>query len=160
VPETSLERIIFALGLFVIAGMAILIPFAGSSDSVTNAPPGATTVARPAAATTSFSSLIGQEPATTQTHAQPAPSGLKLQLTSSRADSWIEIRSDSAQGKVLFVGIMTQGEARSFRGSKLYARFGNAGSLDARLNGMALPLQPGTYSALVTSRGLKQVSAG
>jgi hypothetical protein len=55
---------------------------------------------------------------------------------------------------------MTQGEARSFRGSKFYARFGNAASLDARLDGVALQLQPGTYSALVTSRGLEQVSAG
>ena len=162
VPETRLERIIFALGVLAIAGIAVLIAFARSSDSATSAPAAARTAAtRPAAA--SFSTTMGQEPPTTQTqtqtHAQ-ASSGVTLRLTASRADTWVEIRSGSARGKVLFIGIMTEGEARSFRGSKLYARFGNAGSLDARLDGVALQLQPGTYSALVTSRGLEQVSAG
>jgi RodZ C-terminal domain len=164
VPETRLERIIFALGLVAIAGIAVLIAFAHASDSATSAPAaGSTTATRPAA--TSFSTPMRQKPATTRaqtrtrTHAQ-ASSGVRLRLTASRADSWVEIRSGSAQGKVLFVGVMTEGEARSFRGSKLYARFGSAGSFDARLDGVALQLQPGTYSALVTSRGLEQVSAG
>jgi hypothetical protein len=160
VPETRLERIIFALGLFAIAGIAVLIAFARASDSATSAPAaGSTTATRPAA--TSLSTTIRQEPATTRARTgTQASSVVRLRLTASRADSWVEIRSGSAQGKVLFVGVMTEGEARSFRGSKLYVRFGNAGSFDARLDGVALQLRPGTYSALVTSRGLEQVSAG
>ena len=54
---------------------------------------------------------------------------------------------------------MGQGSVRSFRAPRLYARFGQAGSLDARLNGTALRLPPGTYSALITRRGLETVSA-
>jgi hypothetical protein len=163
VPETRLERIIFALGLFAIAGIAVLIAFAHSGDSATSATTtpakGSTTATRRAA--TPVSPTTRQEPATTQTqtHAR-APSGVRLRLTAARADSWVEIRSGSAGGKVLFVGLMTEGEARSFRSSKLYARFGAAGSFDARLDGVPLHLPPGTYSALVTRRGLEQISAG
>ena len=110
--------------------------------------------------TTSKASGGQRTRAATKTGPQSRPSDVSLQLTAARAESWVEIRSGSAQGKVLFVGIMDDGSVQSFRAPSLYARFGQAGSLDARMNGAALRLPPGTYSTLITPRGLKGVPTG
>jgi len=157
VPETRAERIIFALGLCVAAGIAVLIVFARDGDSATSRPPAAAAprvaVDESAAATTS--SLAPKQ--------KPTPrrrQAVSLRLTAARADSWVEVRSESASGKVLFVGIVTQGKTRSFNDSRLYVRFGNATAFDARLEGAPLRLRPGTYSALVTRRGLEDATRG
>ncbi len=64
------------------------------------------------------------------------------------------MRSGSAAGTVLFSGTLTRGTTRVFRAPRLWIRFGGASSLDASLNGRALPLRYGTYDALVTAKGL------
>jgi Domain of unknown function (DUF4115) len=164
VPETRVERVIFGLGIAAVAGIAVLIAFARSGGSATNPAMTATTARpaqaahAPAAATTNAS-----DGPRTQTGAQArpelAPSGVRLRLSAARAESWVEIRSGSAQGEVLFVGIMEEGSVRFFRAPRIYARFGRAGGLDVRLNDTALRLPPGTYSALITRQGVESVSA-
>jgi hypothetical protein len=162
VPETRLERVIFALGLCAAAAIAALIVFNRSDVPEARPPAVEAAPARPAAEVTTVPAEAAREPTAVQRQTpRPRPaSGVRLQLTASRGDSWVELRSGSAQGDVLFSGIVAQGETRSFSAPRLYARFGNAASLDARLNGRTFELRPGTYSALVTSRGLADVTLG
>ena len=77
---------------------------------------------------------------------------LKLGAT---ADTWVEVRSGSAGGNVLYSGILAQGSVKRFRDKKVWVRFGAAANLTARLNGRPLQLPPGTYDALVRARGLR-----
>jgi hypothetical protein len=77
---------------------------------------------------------------------------------SATLDAWVEIRSGSADGNVLYSGILPQGSAKRFRSTRLWASFGAASNLTARLNGKPLHLPPGTYSALVGARGLRPLA--
>jgi hypothetical protein len=165
VPETRVERVLFGLGVAAIVAIAVLIYFARSGDSATN-PSTTNRIAQPAPAAIAPAAKTSKEsgPQAGQTETQTRPTsrstGVTLELIAARAESWVEIRSGSAQGAILFAGIMEQGSEQSFRAPRLYARFGSAGSLDARVNDAELRLQPGTYSALITRGGLETVSAG
>jgi hypothetical protein len=128
----------------------------GDDDAPASPSPAAVAAVRPAAKAVTRGPTEIREPQPPRRRA----SGVTLQLSAARSDSWVELRSSSAQGDVLFTGLITLGETRSFRAPRLYARFGNASALDARLNGKRLGLQPGTYSALVTPRGLADVTPG
>lgn len=109
------------------------------------------------AATTTAETTTASE-TTAETTAGPAPprteSGITLRLRAN-ADTWVEIRAESADGDVLYSGILPQGNAKRFRRTQMWASFGAASNLTARLNGNPLQLPPGTYSALVTTRGLQ-----
>jgi hypothetical protein len=65
------------------------------------------------------------------------------------------VRSVSAQGPVLFEGVLTAGAIRRFAGSRLWLRVGAGANLDARVNGRPLNLLAGTFTALVTPGGLR-----
>ena len=94
---------------------------------------------------------------TTAAEATQIASGVRLTL-SANADTWVEIRSGSDNGHVLYSGILPQGSAKRFRSPHLWASFGSAANLTGRLNGKPLHLPPGTYSALVGARGLKPLA--
>lgn len=83
-----------------------------------------------------------------------APAGAELVLTASRGDTWIAVRSGSAHGKLLFQGTLSKGSTQTFTGPVLWARFGNATNVDARLNGQSLSLPSGTVSIVITPQGL------
>jgi RodZ C-terminal domain len=78
-------------------------------------------------------------------------------LTASRGDSWLEVRSSSSPGTVLYKGTLTTGSTRTFHAASIWVRFGAASNLDARLNGSTLDLPIGTYSALFDSGGFHKV---
>jgi len=87
--------------------------------------------------------------------AKPAPQpDVRLRLSATRGDSWLEVRSGSSAGTVLFSGTLVRGTAKTFGASRLWIRFGGASNLDARLNGRKLGLRFGTYDTLVTPGGL------
>lgn len=169
-PETRVERIIFGIGALAIAALVAWIVIQTTDrfetrDTSAAAPPmttAATTMeaAAPATppATTAPKTTTAPETTTGETTAAPEPprsaSGVRLTL-SATVDSWVEIRSGSAGGDVLYSGILTQGSAKRFRSTRLWASFGAASNLTARLNGKPLHLPPGTYSALVGARGLQ-----
>jgi len=74
-----------------------------------------------------------------------------------------ETRHTSAASKQVTTGAAikdaaAQGSAKRFRSTHLWASFGSAANLTARLNGKPLHLPPGTYSALVGARGLKPLA--
>jgi hypothetical protein len=165
VPETRGERIIFAIVALAIAALVALIVLETAADRFntrdTSAVVGQTTVAATTEAAASPSSAISTTPetmtaeATTGETAAAAPTRIASLTLSAIADTWVEIRSGSAGGDVIYSGILRQGTSKRFRSTHLWASFGAAANLTARLNGKPLHLPPGTYSALVGARGLK-----
>jgi len=171
-PETRGERIIFAIGALAIAALVALIVLETATDrfetrDASAAAEQTTTGAATTEAAASASPTMSTAPETTTAPeatgetAAPEPTGIAtgVSLTlSAIADTWVEIRSGSASGDVLYSGILPQGKAKHFRGTHLWASFGAAANLTARLNGKALHLPPGTYSALIGTRGLKPIA--
>jgi hypothetical protein len=163
-PETRGERIIFWIGILAIAALVALIVLEKKTAlfETGHAPGGAplvTTVAASTDAAGPASPPVSTSPGTGDTTTVPKPARatatavrLKLGATS---DTWVEVRSGSAGGNVLYSGILTQGSVKRFREKKVWVRFAAAANLTAHLNGRPLPLPPGTYEALVRTRGLK-----
>src|SRR5262245_26484423 len=102
-------------------------------------------------------STSGERTTATETAVpEPAHARNRVRLTlGATADSWIEARSGSADGDVLYSGIIPQGSVKRFSSWRVWVRFGAAANLTARLNGGSLQLPPGTYSAFVGARGLR-----
>jgi uncharacterized protein DUF4115 len=168
-PETTGERIIFAIGALVIAALVALIVLETATDRFETRHTSATSkqVATGAAikdAAASASPAISTAPESTSApeittgettaEATQIASGVRLTL-SANADTWVEIRSGSVNGEVLYSGILPQGSAKRFRSTHLWASFGSAANLTARLNGKPLHLPP---TALSWARGLKPLA--
>ena len=174
VPETKIERVLFALGLCVIAGLVTLIMI-GSVGGGPARIHRAASVLKPRstrAPRVATTSLLGStttapgQPSTptarplglTKTNArQSAPNVVAMTLIAALGDSWFEVRSGSATGRVLFSGTLPRGATRTFQGTRLWTSIGGGGNLRARLNGAALALPTGTYSAVITQAGLQKV---
>jgi hypothetical protein len=157
-PDTRVERIIFGIGALVIVALVALIVLQTTDRFETRDTRAA---ARPVTTAAATAPETAPETTTGETTAAPEPprsaSGVRLTL-SATVDTWVEIRSGSADGDVLYSGILPQGSAKRFRSTRLWASFGAASNLTARLNGTPLHLPPGTYSALVGARGLKPLA--
>jgi hypothetical protein len=162
-PETRAEWIFFVIGAFAIAALVALIALEKTDRFGTrHMTAAATTEAiapEQAATTTTPETTTAPDTARGETTAAPEPGrvtagGVSLRLTAT-ADTWFEIRSGSADGDVLYSGILSQGSTKRFRSTQLWASFGAASNLTARLNGKPLRLLPGTYIALVGAGGLQ-----
>ena len=163
-PETRGERIIFWIGMLAIVALVALIVLEKTTDRFETrrapaaAPPGTTAAASTDAAAPASppatTSLGTGETTTAPKRARAAATGVRLKL-SATADTWVEVRSGSAGGNVLYSGILTQGSMKRFHDKRVWVRFGAAANLAARLNGRPLHLPPGTYDAVVRARGLK-----
>lgn len=156
-PEARIEWIIFGVGAFAIAALVALIVLEKTDRLATSQTKAATRQATTPAATTMAETTAASE-TIAETTAAPEPpitaSGITLRLRAN-ADTWVEIRAGSANGDVLYSGILPQGNAKRFRRTQVWASFGAASNLTARLNGKPLQLPPGTYSALVSTSGLQ-----
>ncbi|MGH3114840.1 MAG: DUF4115 domain-containing protein [Gaiellaceae bacterium] len=161
-PETRGERIIFGIGALAIAALVALIVLQTTDRFETRHTPAARPVTTAAATTGAPETTTAPDVTTGETTAAPEPariaSGVRLTLRAIAA-TWVEVRSGSADGDVLYSGILPQGSAKRFRSTQLWASFGAASNLTARLNGKSLHLPPGTYSALVGARGLQPLGA-
>lgn len=170
-PETRLEKVLFTLGLVAIAALAVVVGYwydqrgsaAGQSTTSrtaavtgTTRPTGAT-VTRSVSPTTAPATPAGTTTETTTTATTSEAAVVTLSLTAVRGDSWMEVRSESATGTVLYVGTLTAGTTKTFQAPALWARFGVAGNVDARLDGQPLQLPAGTYSALFSLSGFQPV---
>jgi Domain of unknown function (DUF4115) len=163
-PETRVERIILGVGALAVAALAAVIALQVTDRFDTRQTQAATRPVTTASATTDTLGQAGTTMSASETPSGatavsgPAETadGVRLRL-SANADTWIEIRSGSAGGDVLYSGILPQGSERRFRGTQLWASFGAASNLAARLNGKPLPLPPGTYIASVSVRGLEPI---
>jgi Domain of unknown function (DUF4115) len=109
--------------------------------------------ARPIPAPATSAPLVATPAETPAAAATPvAPLG-QLSVVSIGAGSWLEVRSGSAHGRVLFAGVITHGKHKRFQAHRLWVMFGAATNLVIRVNGERKPLQ-GTVEGLVTSHGL------
>jgi hypothetical protein len=160
-PETRGERIIFWIGIVAIAALVALIVLEKKTALFeTHRAPAApvTTAVASTDAAGSASPPVTTSPSEGETTTAPKPAAaataVRLEL-SPTSDTWVEVRSGSAGGNVLYSGILTQGSVKRFRDKRLWVRFGAAANLTARLNGRPLDLPPGTYEAIVRARGLK-----
>jgi cytoskeletal protein RodZ len=164
-PETRGERIVFAIGALAIAAVVALIVLQTATDrfetreSAVTARVSVAATTEAAAATSAATSTEAQTttaPEATTAEAPAATSTAIAKLTlSALADTWVEVRSGSAGGDVLYSGILPQGTAKHFRSPHLWASFGAAANLTARLNGKFVRLPPGTYTVRVGPRGVK-----
>jgi hypothetical protein len=93
---------------------------------------------------------------TTTTRVEHATSAVSLVLTAS-ADTWFEVRSGSATGSILYAGTLPAGSSRAFHARSLWARFGAAGNLSARLGRKRFRLPSGTYSATFDRHGFRRL---
>jgi hypothetical protein len=91
-----------------------------------------------------------------QSHQQAAPPVVAgLVLSASRGDCWLSVHAGSANGPLLYQGILTQGHSLRFLRKWLWMRLGDPSALTARLNGRvvaSLPAQTG--NVLVTPSGV------
>jgi hypothetical protein len=165
-PETRAERIVFGIGIVAIAALVALIVLEMRADRFKRHPTPAALPPMMTATTTTEAAPPPPAPTTeeTTTETTPAPerarasaTGVRLTLRAT-ADTWVDVRAGSLDGDGLYAGILPEGTVKRFRGKRIWVRFGAASNLTARLNGMPLHLPPGTYSALVGARGLKQVA--
>lgn len=167
-PETRGERIMFGIGALAIAALVALIVLETATDRFETRHTSAASKQVTTAATIKDAAASASPPTSTVSESTSTPgataaeptriaSGVRLTL-SATVDTWVEIRSGSVNGDVLYSGILPQGSAKRFRSTHLWASFGAAANLTARLNGKPLHLPPGTYSALVGARGLKPLA--
>jgi hypothetical protein len=158
-PETRSERIVFGIGILAIAALVALIVLEMTTDRFKRHP---TPAALPPVMTATTTTVAAPPPPPSTTEeTTPAPERARASATEVRltlratADTWVDVRADSADGDVLYVGILPEGIMKRFRSTRMWVRFGAAANLTARLNGRPLHLPPGTYDALVGARGLQ-----
>jgi hypothetical protein len=156
-PHTAFERTIALVMLLVAAALVVLALRATRSDDPVSA-------ASPAPAATP---TVAAEPVTTASEATPAPvaspkpvarSVAQLTVVATGGDSWLAVRAGSADGRVLYEGVMTEGSGINVKAQRLWVRFGGASNLTAELNGKPLPLREGTYNAVISPTGLAIIS--
>ena len=93
-------------------------------------------------------------------HKSPPPAALpsRAVLTAARGAVWLQVRSGSASGALLYQNTLQQGQTLPLKltSGPVWIRIGNPPGLDIRLGGRlltGLPTQPG--NVLLTRRGLK-----
>jgi hypothetical protein len=166
-PETGAERLIFGLGIAIIGVLlAVIVVGRNPSDDTSSATPTtapttlhltSTSRERTVPATTTVAAPTSTVFETT-TVASRRQAALTLHVAA-RDDTWLSIRRDSSKGDVLFEGTLAKGDTRTFTAKQFSVRFGAAANVAATLNGKALPLPGGTYSATIDRRGLGARSA-
>ena len=86
---------------------------------------------------------------------EPAVAPVRLALTASRGDCWVEARTGSAAGKIIFAATLAQGRSLHFRRKRLWLSVGAGANLDVRLNGRPVADFPsGTATVVVTAAGV------
>jgi cytoskeleton protein RodZ len=101
--------------------------------------------------------LAGQGERTTQPLA-PATGRARLVVRAVEGDSWMEVRSGTAPGRLLYSGTLEQGQRLSFQGRSLHLALAKPGNVSVRLNGNRVELPAGSIF-VVTSRRISPASS-
>jgi hypothetical protein len=76
-------------------------------------------------------------------------------VTAARGDSWLQIRSGTLRGRMLFDGVLPLGETVRLRSQRLWMRFGAASNVELAIDGRRTRLPAlGTFDAFVGPRGV------
>jgi hypothetical protein len=166
-PETGAEKVLFGLGIAII-GVLLAVIVVGRRPSEGASPATPATAPKTLHLTSTSRERTGPETTTvsaptttvfeTTTLAERRRAALTLRV-SARDDTWLSIRRDSITGDVLFEGTLAKGDSRTYTAKQFRVRFGAAANVAATLNGKALPLPGGTYSATIDRNGLGSRSA-
>jgi cytoskeleton protein RodZ len=95
-----------------------------------------------------------------QERAKKRPRRVKLELTASRGESWLQVHAGSANGRVLYQGTLERGQTQVFVARRVWMTVGVPEALRAKLNGNRLELpEKGPAAVLVTPKGLRSATA-
>ena len=85
---------------------------------------------------------------------------MKLVLSARDGDCWLQVRSRSAAGKLLYEGTLQAGQTQRFVDTKrLWIQLGNPANLTAKLNGKRMRSLPSSPAIIVaTAKGVRTVS--
>lgn len=72
-----------------------------------------------------------------------------LTITATRGDCWVEVRSGSSSGTVLYAATLASGDTLRFRRNRLWLRLGAASNVDVVLDGEPATIPPGTVELLL-----------
>ena len=153
-PETRLERIVAVLASAAIVGLvAIIVPmWLRYRDSDASA---RSSLRAPAQTVNAASQPVSP----TATDAAPAPAPT-FGLTARGGSCWIEVHSQSSQGKLLYQGLLANGKTVSVTGRQLWIRAGAGNFLEITLGGKTLGGVPrGTADIVVTATGVRPANA-
>jgi cytoskeleton protein RodZ len=79
----------------------------------------------------------------------------RLVLVATRGDCWLSVRAGSRDGRVLYEGMVSEGDQFRIAGPRLWVRIGAPWNLDATLNGRRIADLPAdTADVLVTPAGI------
>jgi hypothetical protein len=81
----------------------------------------------------------------------PARGRVTLVVRAVGGDSWMEVRSGSAVGKLLYSGTLERGQSKSFQAKRVQLALSEPGNVTVRVNGSRVALPAGT-AFVVTSR--------
>ncbi|HEU0304325.1 MAG TPA: DUF4115 domain-containing protein [Gaiellaceae bacterium] len=144
----------FEWGILLAAGGvvgAIVVSYAAVSDRGT--------VAEPVRAEARAAIAVAEPRPLRSKPAAPVPPARRpttFALTAARASSWLSVRAGAESARVLYEGVLAQGETVRFRAPRLWLRFGAASHLDLTIDGrlVELPLF-GTFDAFAGPRGVR-----
>jgi uncharacterized protein DUF4115 len=81
---------------------------------------------------------------------QPGRPLLRFELAAVRGDCWMSVRRGSAEGEVLYEGLLASGETLRFTARRLWLRLGAASNIELRVNGRVVEGVPaGTVDLVV-----------
>ncbi len=102
---------------------------------------------------TAASAGVGSRPAL-----EPVPALSRVAVSASRGDSWVEARSGSATGRILYSGTLVQGQTTRVSAKRVWLRLGAASHVDVLVNGKPASRAPllGTIDLVLTRRGIVQ----
>jgi cytoskeletal protein RodZ len=107
--------------------------------------------------TTTQDSTTTGEPET-QAPARSKVSRAKLLLAADEGDCWMQVRSRSASGELLYEGTLQQGQTQRFaKWKRLWIQLGAPAYLDARLNGKHVKFPTRPAIVVVTAKGVQVV---
>jgi hypothetical protein len=91
----------------------------------------------------------------------PQPKAIRVVLTAARNDSWVEVRTGGSTGRVLFNGVVPEGQSVHIVGRRLWARFGSLGNFDVTIDGRAVhPTLDGTVDTVITAAAIEPAPGG
>lgn len=90
-----------------------------------------------------------RNPAATATPAPRRLAPTEIVVTGARGSSWVEAHVGSETGRLLFAGVVADGQTVHVTAPVVWIRFGAAGNLDLHVNGRT-PV-PGTFNGTITA---------
>jgi hypothetical protein len=171
VPESTLDRLVLALGVCALAGLvALIVPawreYSGSEPSGPASPPPPVEPATSEASRREDTTGPSTPPATTATTTSPArkpaqPRAAKLTLLAAKGDCWVEARSGSASGRLLYLGTLPQGRRLTLPKQGVWLRLGAAHNLAGWIGSKPVRNLPrGAATVVATPAGIRTLALG